>query len=728
MKKTFKKFFVFFFLFLTVFSWQTSNLFAVDNVQPLGSGEEEKSPWLQIFEKCPEGSTTGECLALKGAAVGWTSLQDIGSRIDGIEKTVENVKGLMSMSLADILAEIFLKLAEIVGDIVGKMIYLTVFLMSPDTFQYATFPAVQAGFYVSLQIANALLAIGMVILADKFILGSESYGNLKSLTGYLVTALIINFSLTFASYGIGISNFLTITFLDGAASGGEFQGAPSLDYATRQNMIIDNFSATFGALINDKGDPKLTAAANMSIILVFIIFSLFFIVLLAAIAVSLVMRVIGLWTLLMVLPLAIAADTVFGSLKLPGVPVGDGNFKKWLGSFIKWLSFAPIMAGVIFFVFLVMGQMGEAFAIKEYDPNISMLMTTFGETLGLLLALVMLYKGYEFANSSSTGMPKFMDNAVKGVLSYDSQKGLNFLGKRSATKFGYGLADSKAGVWAQAHIPVVGNWLTSAGMSAKKLREEDQQKFKTRWDHIYDAAKGEDRKKAVAEEAVFRYKETRDPRLLGFIAANDDAKKEFFDDYIYEKSGSINKAKTEQEKEKIAEQMHKKVSNDMVALAQQAQQSGAKVDPETFEKEIYKRDPMLAGDSFADFASTMSGKDIAALKGKDNGPMDNILSRMSNKGIKLSVNQVNNLIDEAGQDSEKATVVAKHVSKAIKDNEQLAKGVGKNSQSVWWISQNCDAETMKIVNEAQKDKKNKSGSGKGKNNKSGNNVSLDQPD
>ncbi|KKS06443.1 MAG: hypothetical protein UU61_C0040G0003 [Parcubacteria group bacterium GW2011_GWB1_41_4] len=650
MKKILKTLLLFFTLFSMVFSWQVSPVFSRGGVD----SEEDKMPWLQAFETCPIGTPTSLCLAIKAAASGWISYEKIGVAIDNVEKAIEDVGNLMSLSVSDIIRDIIAWIASLVGNIVSKMIYLAVFLMSPDTFQYATFPAVQAGFYVSLQIANAMLAIGMVILANKFILGMESYGNLKSLTRYLVTAILINFSLAFASYGVGISNFMTIAFLDGAAnfgenSSGSFNGTASLSYEERQNSIMDKFSDTFSQLAADKGDSKADVAANIATLFTFIIFSLFFIVLLAAIAVSLVMRVIGLWALMMVVPLAIAADTVFSDMDLPGVPIGSGNFKKWKDSFIKYLSFAPIMAGVIFFVFLVMGQFEKgAFAISEYDPNTSMLMASFGETLGLIVALVLLYKGYEFANSSSSAVPKFMDSAVKGVINYPAKAGQSV--KRSATKFGYGFADSDIGRGLQRaliNVPVLSRYsqyLGKKGVEGERLRKEDVDNIKGQYEHMYSMAKNDKERQRVIDKAMYAgsgplfgpLKGSFDPAKHGgaleFLGNNDDGK------------------------EALAKQIAERSKNTA--------------------NDVYRANPVLAGDKIGGFARNMTPEDLAKLNAE---VLKQVIPHVS------SASTLKNVVDKVSGDSIKSAAIFDNLYSRINESNELSKTWAKDGTITYWL-------------------------------------------
>ena len=663
-----------------------------------------KSPWQQIADKCPvseifgSADKAGSCLAGYAAAIALMPYEAAGEVTDFIETATDKFETIFNLSIEGIIARIVKAVGYIVGFIVAQEMYIVSIVLSPDTFQYATFPAVQVGFYVSLQIANGLLAIGLVILANKFILGIESYGNLQSLSRYLITALLINFSLLMASYLVGISNFLTIAFLNFATMP---QTGGTDSYAVRLMATMNQFSEVFSGLIADYGDFSQDIFANIAILLILIVFSLFLIMILGAIIISLLTRVIALWILMMIVPLAIAADTVFGGMNIPGIAGKAGNlFNSWMSDFIKWISFGPIMAGVIWFVFLIMGQLDTAFLAQAADPSVGLVMSVIGRIFSVLAAMIILFKGYEFAHSSSRGIPGFVDNAVKSTFSFAEGKGVKFLGKDSLTKFGMGLADSKPGAWAQRHVPFVGGWLTQVGQAGKKMRAEDQQHTTGRWQHMYDAAQGDAKKKSIAEQVVLNYKDTADPKLLGFINSNEDAREAFLNDYVAEKAVNINNLTPEK-----IEKIHKQIETDMAKMAQFAKQSG--VETKISEEDIYKANPLLAGEEFAKFARKMSGKEMGALEKES---LEMVLSEMLKKDVPIGVNQANSLIDEISGNKDKSTIAMKHISKAMSADKGLAKGIGKNPQSTWWLNKYGGADAVSEVKDASGGKKPDSGS------------------
>ena len=632
-----------------------------------------KTPWEQIADKCPIseifGDKAGLCLAGYGAAVGLAAYGVATDIVEGVETAVEDTLSIFNLTVTDIFAKIVQIIGQVTGFIVAQEMYLMVFFLSPDTFQYATFPAVQAGFYVALQIANGLLAIGLVILANKFILGLESYSNLQSLTRYLVTALLINFSLVMASYVVGISNFLTIAFLNSATA--PVTGGTTENYAVRLMATMNQFSEVFSGLVTDVGDTSQNAIANISILLVMIVFSLFLIVILAAIIVSLLTRVVALWALMMVVPLAIAADTVFGGLKLPGIPIGSGNFDKWLSSFIKWVSFGPIMAGVIWFVFLVLGQFDQAFSPAwANDPNVGIIMHTLGKTFGLLAAMVLLYNGYVFAHSSSSGVPKFIDGAVRNVFSY-GERGLQFAGKGSLTRFGMGLADSAPGRALQrtfANLPLLSRLsqgLGKLGAESAKVKGENATRAATQFSHMFSMARTDKERQSVLRaamaSAVGPTVGSMDPAkhagALNFLSENDDGKEMLV--------------------KQLAEGMKnsKDVESRVEQISNFATAQGVKVKLDA--DDIYKLKPNLVEeDKKEKFVNKLSAEDLAKLEGDVLGE---VLKHVNSPKV------LRDTVEKVASDSEKSQKAFDALEGRVRGSEALTKDWKKDTGMNVWL-------------------------------------------
>ncbi|MEW5805478.1 MAG: hypothetical protein AB1721_02005 [Patescibacteria group bacterium] len=662
-----------------------------------GISEQEKTPWQEIQEKCGNGGWKGRAaLCLAGYASAAALMASQGTT-DLVEKAVETFEKITNLSLEGI----FSRLLEIIGDILGfivtQEIVIVAFLLSPDTFQYATSPAVQAGFYVSLQIANGLLAIGLVVLANRFILGIESYGDLKNLTKYVATALLINFSLVFASYAVGIANFLTIGFLNfatlpetGAA------GGAGVDYATRLIATMDQFSEVFSGLAADYGDASQSLAGNLSVLLVVILLSVFLVMILAAMIVSLLARVVALWVLMMTVPLAIASDTVFGGLNIPGISGKLGGlFNKWTNDFVKWIAFGPIMAGVIWFTFLILGNMNDFYAAQP-EAEVGVVMNMLGRTLGVIAALIILYKGYKFAHESSAWAPGFVDKAVAGAGKWAGQTGLKYPGKvigQGATRFGKWAADSKAGRSIQrafANVPglsAVSHGLSNLSAKGDELVKQKAQKQISLYQRMHDRARTESEKEAIINKA-------KDAMLTsGMKGLRPD---EF---------GAMFSFLAKNDKKALAQVIEQKVSSskdpekaigDLIAMGKSY---GAEISAD----DVYKINPMLLKEEkeIAKFVSGMSSEEISKLKTET---LKEALSMVSKQGMALSAGKMKDLMRRTADDTEKSAAMLDYVSQAAADSQAMAEYLGKDGETLWVLEQQVRELTKRASQERTKDR------------------------
>lgn len=229
-------------------------------------------------------------------------------------------------------------------------------LLDPRNFRFASSPLIHEGWYVSLTLANLIIVIGLLILANKIILGLESYGDYKKLIGYIWKAILINFSLTIASLIIGISNMLTIYFLDLV-----FVPTEANPIKTYFNAVdrMNQMNSVFVELSADTL-PILGAAFNSFISL---LFSLVVIVILAVIIYGLFKRILHLWILLIFAPLAWVLDTLL-AVEIPGVGKVE---KEWWDRFTNAVVFAPLMAFFLWFSLFVMAKV--SFLYAEADPG-----------------------------------------------------------------------------------------------------------------------------------------------------------------------------------------------------------------------------------------------------------------------------------------------------------------------------------------------------------------------
>jgi hypothetical protein len=646
------------------------------------------SGWIANGDECLK-QTFG--IVGRGILSGVRTVFGLGSGM--AQRATDLLEKVTDLSIEGIFGAIFSHLGMVLGVIVSFEIAIVSVLLSPDIFQYATAPAVQVGFYTSLQIANGLLAIGLVILANRFILGQESYNDLRNLMKYIIIALVINFSLLFCSYAVGISNFLTISFLNyatlpeiGDAGIGIVQGTSSI----RMLAIMKQFSQTFEGLAENYGDSEAgQVIANISILLILVVLSILLIMILAAMIVSLLARVIYLWILMMLVPLAIVGDTVLGGLKIPGIgEKAGGLFKTWSGSFIKWISFGPIIAGVIWFTFLIMGNLDNAFAAQTASGDVGLVMGVLGKFWSVLIALILLYKGYEFAHSFSAGVPGFVDKAVDKAKGWAVEKAAKYPGQvisKGATRFGGMFADSGFGRGVQktfANVPGA-SWISRelGGLSSKRdeLVKEDSKKTVAMYERMLERARTPAEREAILEKAK-NILETD-----GMVALRPDQFGAMFNILArHDKGGLAEVIGRTAEGTRDAE----KAIGNMIAMGRSY---GAEIKAE----DVYKINPALLRDpkKIAEFVrDEMSSEDISKLKAET---LKGVLNTAASQGVTLSAGRMKDLMRRVADSSEKSAAVIDHAYEAAIASEALSGYLGKDGEALWVLEQQARGLTDK---------------------------------
>jgi hypothetical protein len=270
-------------------------------------------------------------------------LQDTGVTFSPLDILTGKGHGLVIGWMFDILNRLILT------RIIKLEAMLIPWLMSPNTFQFASSPLVHAGWYMSLQIANMFLVLGMLILGNKVILGIESLGDYKKLIQYVIAAIIINFSLSLAGMAIGISNAITQYFTGLLGPGADIT-----------NRLLQ-MTSVYSAMMADTDNVLVVAfllflAINMMALLALIFGAILF---------TLVKRIIVLWIALIFLPIAYVMGT-FNPVKIKGA---TSAWSDWQSQFMNALMFPPLMAFFLWFTFLVMNRARDLYSASNYDDQ-----------------------------------------------------------------------------------------------------------------------------------------------------------------------------------------------------------------------------------------------------------------------------------------------------------------------------------------------------------------------
>jgi len=216
---------------------------------------------------------------------------------------------------------------------------------------------VKIGWGITRDIANMLFVVGLLIIAGATALNIESYGVKKLLPKLIIAALLINFSLVMAGVIIDFTQILTHFFYDeiDTGSGLMAQIAQGLGVSEMPKLNPD---AEIG--------QKMAAGASGVIMMIFSMFFEIVLMLAASVAIILgafflIVRMIVLWILLILAPLAWLMWVL---------PATSHLFQKWWSDFFKWAFFAPIYAFFIYLTILASRDGSFASIINDKMENI----------------------------------------------------------------------------------------------------------------------------------------------------------------------------------------------------------------------------------------------------------------------------------------------------------------------------------------------------------------------
>ncbi|HRH31612.1 MAG TPA: hypothetical protein PK950_03005 [Candidatus Paceibacterota bacterium] len=195
--------------------------------------------------------------------------------------------------------------------------------------------------------------VGLLVIAFATILGFESYEWKHGLVKIVLMAILINFSNLIAQLVIDVAHIFTITFLNAvsATAGG------NLITLFQMDKILALASGAPDALGQTRQVASLTLFAGSVLAFVFALLAALTI---GAYLVVMVFRIVMLWALIVLSPLA---------FMLYAVPKGEDYAHEWWSEFSKHVIVAPIM---VFFLWLAFATLGTGQIITEIqkDPNV----------------------------------------------------------------------------------------------------------------------------------------------------------------------------------------------------------------------------------------------------------------------------------------------------------------------------------------------------------------------
>ncbi|HEY4496677.1 MAG TPA: hypothetical protein VI432_00825, partial [Candidatus Paceibacterota bacterium] len=209
--------------------------------------------------------------------------------------------------------------------------------------------AAKIGFDITLSLTNIGFVIAIIFIAFATILKMQNFAIRQALPRLIIIAILINFSMFFATAIINISNLLgggLTSIVIGGSPGSvpDYVGIFSQFFNSSYTAVqIGNLSSIPGvpgwlSTLLDGGLNFLEAAISGFVSIISqVLFGLLVFFTLIATAIMLVIRYIALSFLIMLLPLALLTN-IFPGLQIPG---GGSPWKKWTENFTKWVIFFP---------------------------------------------------------------------------------------------------------------------------------------------------------------------------------------------------------------------------------------------------------------------------------------------------------------------------------------------------------------------------------------------------
>ena len=240
--------------------------------------------------------------------------------------------GPISEGLANIVGGV---IALIISAVSSILMLLVGVLMDVATYSnFINAPAVAKGWVVVRDVCNMFFVVILLIIAFATILGQEEYGAKKMLPKLIMAAVLINFSKLICGLMIDVSNVVMLTFVNAFSAIGAGNIVDMLGISDVTKIAADSTS------------PAVTIGMIVSSYIFGLIYIIIATVVIASMLGMLVIRVVMIWILVVLSPLAFFLQAVPGK----GQQYAGQWWTKWTSNllvgpiiaFFLWLSFAAL--------------------------------------------------------------------------------------------------------------------------------------------------------------------------------------------------------------------------------------------------------------------------------------------------------------------------------------------------------------------------------------------------
>jgi hypothetical protein len=286
------------------------------------------------------------------------------------------------------------------------------FMLQPNLYNFTTEPIIVQGWIMVRDICNLFFLLILLFIAFCTILQIEKYHLKKNLLTLVIMALLINFSKPIAIFIFDGAQLLMNYFLGGMGN----YGTTVTNLAGIADIIyrdLPGFWATAASSANGGGGFSGSAVQYLFAI----IFMFMYAVALIVIAVYLVIRIVALWLIVIISPLAFLAMAVPDFKKMSS---------QWWDALFKYSYVGPAMA---FFLWLSTRLATSFFvtAARNYKENVVISMASL---ISFITVIVFLYASLIMAQQFGIQFASAITGRANKALSFFPQKGWG------ATKWG----------------------------------------------------------------------------------------------------------------------------------------------------------------------------------------------------------------------------------------------------------------------------------------------------
>src|SRR3989344_2004617 len=229
-----------------------------------------------------------------------------------------------------VFANVLFVMFTLVGKVIGVLAVALNWVIHIPVYPDGGLPVVDESWKIMRNFANMFFIVALIVMAFATIFNVTKYEARTLFPKFLISALLINFSLVLGVLVIDASQVVTNTFLVAIGDmslrlGQELNPSQLLPSEGQVYAAVSVDSAVFGSLVS-------------LLFAVVLLFTFLFSLLTAFIFA--IIRIPILWALLVVSPVAWMLN-IF--------PAGQGTYKKWWSLFIGWNMFLPIFLFFLYF-------------------------------------------------------------------------------------------------------------------------------------------------------------------------------------------------------------------------------------------------------------------------------------------------------------------------------------------------------------------------------------------